>query len=71
MLHVTKEKMESTEVMIPEVEMQADISSALKEIDAEIRELKLKLSKHKQLLKQQKPKQGMMQNLLTGTVRLV
>ena len=44
---------------------QARIGSILYDIDAEIAALELKLEKYKQI------KQGMMQNLLTGKIRLV
>ncbi|WP_422463705.1 hypothetical protein [Endozoicomonas sp. ALB115] len=44
---------------------QKNIAQALVNMDADLLNLASRLSKH------QKLKQGMMQNLLTGTVRLV
>lgn len=53
------------EAAMPPADEQNRIADILTEMDNEIAELEAKLTKHKQL------KQGMMQNLLTGTVRLV
>ncbi len=50
---------------MPPADEQNRIADSLTEMDNEIAELEAKLTKNKQL------KQGMMQNLLTGTVRLV
>lgn len=50
---------------IPPFPEQTHIATILSDIDAEIFALETKLSKHKQV------KQGMMQNLLTGKIRLV
>ncbi|MCK9858317.1 restriction endonuclease subunit S [Paenibacillus sp. ATY16] len=49
----------------PTIEEQIHIASILSDIDAEIASLESKLAKYKQI------KQGMMQNLLTGRVRLI
>ncbi len=49
----------------PTVEEQAAIATILSDMDAEIRALEAKLAKARQL------KQGMMQELLTGRIRLV
>jgi len=65
MLHVTKEKMESTEIILPGVDEQIEIATILSNMDTEITTLETKLTKAKQI------KQGMMQNLLTGRIRLV
>ncbi|MGI2026570.1 restriction endonuclease subunit S [Endozoicomonas acroporae] len=48
-----------------DIEQQKFIAASLSEMDSEIAEIRFKLDKQRKL------KQGMMQNLLTGTVRLV
>ncbi len=48
-----------------DVDEQSDIANILTDIDAEIAALKVKLTKAKQI------KQGMVQNLLTGKIRLI
>lgn len=53
------------EVRLPSVEEQDEIASVLSDMDAEIAALEAKLAKARQL------KQGMMQELLTGRIRLV
>jgi type I restriction enzyme S subunit len=53
------------EFQIPTPEEQVKISTALRDIDKEIQELEKQLNKYKMI------KQGMMQNLLTGKIRLV
>jgi len=65
MLHVTKGKMESTEVFFPEFDEQVRIATILTDMDDNITMLETKLVKYQQI------KQGMMQNLLTGRIRLV
>ena len=65
MLHVTKEKMESTKAAFPSYEEQAAIATILSEIDGELQALEQRLSKTRQI------KQGMMQELLTGRTRLI
>jgi type I restriction enzyme S subunit len=50
---------------VPDVEEQAAITAILRDMDAEIAALEAKLAKARQL------KQGMMQELLTGRIRLV
>jgi len=55
----------SLEVPFPNVETQVHIAQVLTDIDYEIETLQNKLAKYKQL------KQGLMQNLLTGKIRLV
>ena len=63
---LTRKDFNETVVRIPEsYEEQTRIAQILSEMDAEIEALKKKLDKHKML------KQGMMQNLLTGRIRLV
>ena len=53
------------EIHFPSVPEQEKIAQILSDMDAEIEALKKKLNKHKMI------KQGMMQNLLTGRIRLV
>ncbi|WP_271911304.1 restriction endonuclease subunit S [Vreelandella alkaliphila] len=65
MLHVTKEKMESTKAAFPDKEEQVAIASILSDMDKEIQALEQRLGKTRQI------KQGMMQELLTGKTRLV
>ncbi len=52
-------------VFLPAIEEQNRIAQMLSDMDEEIQELEKKLAKYKML------KQGMMQNLLTGKIRLV
>lgn len=56
---------ENIEVVIPEFEEQTAIARVLSDMDYEIDEIKKKLAKTRDL------KQGMMQQLLTGKIRLV
>ncbi|EJL6904614.1 restriction endonuclease subunit S [Vibrio cholerae] len=65
MLHVTKEKMESTKAAFPSYEEQTAIATILSDMDAEIQALEQRLGKTRQI------KQGMMQELLTGKTRLI
>lgn len=65
MLHVTKEKMESTKAAFPSYEEQIAIATILSDMDAEIQALEQHLGKARQI------KQGMMQELLTGRTRLI
>ena len=65
MLHVTKEKMESTKIVYPSEDEQSAIANALCDMDEEIQALEQRLNKTRQI------KQGMMQELLTGRTRLV
>lgn len=54
------------DVLLPENETeQTRIATILSDMDAEIAALETKLAKYRQI------KQGMMQNLLTGRIRLV
>jgi type I restriction enzyme S subunit len=52
------------EIALPPIEEQTRIATILSDMDAEIETLEKKLAKYKQI------KQGMMQNLLTGKIRL-
>jgi len=65
MLHVTKGMMEEARARLPSYEEQLAISAVLKDLDRELEALEGRLSKTRQL------KQGMMQQLLTGKIRLV
>ena len=56
---------ESIEVQVPEYAEQIAIADLLSEMDSEIELLEQKLAKYRQL------KQGMMQQMLTGKIRLV
>lgn len=53
------------EISLPKREEQTQIATILSDIDTEIEALETKLAKYKHI------KQGMMQNLLTGKIRLV
>lgn len=55
---------ESIEIKVPLIEEQNKIAQILSDIDKEIEQLEQKLNKYKQV------KQGMMQQLLTGKIRL-
>jgi type I restriction enzyme S subunit len=56
---------EALELRVPLVDEQEDIATILTDMDTEITELETKLAKARAV------KQGMMQQLLTGRVRLV
>jgi type I restriction enzyme S subunit len=56
---------ENIEFLIPEYEEQVTVASILSDMDVEIEALEQKLAKYKDI------KQGMMQELLTGRIRLV
>jgi type I restriction enzyme, S subunit len=62
---ITKSGVKAIEVTIPKPEEQTAIVAILSDMDAEIAVLEAKLTKVRQM------KQGMMQQLLTGSVRLV
>lgn len=64
MLHVTKLSMESTLLALPPLPEQTAIATVLSDIDDEITALEERLEKTQQI------KQGMMQQLLTGRIRL-
>lgn len=65
-LEIGKTQLERFEVLVPSTEReQAEIANVLSAMDEEIAVLKSKLEKARQL------KQGMMQQLLTGRIRLV
>lgn len=62
---LSSKAIENIEASIPEYKEQQAIASILSDMDAEIEALELKLAKCRQT------KQGMMQQLLTGKIRLV
>lgn len=62
---VSKASIAQTKLVVPKYEEQQAISSILSDMDDEITELEQKLAKYRQV------KQGMMQQLLTGKIRLV
>jgi type I restriction enzyme S subunit len=64
-LEISPNKIKQIEISIPSLEEQTRIATILSDMDAEITALETKLEKYK------KVKLGMMQNLLTGKIRLV
>ena len=62
---LTAPQISKYEVVIPDYTEQTRIATILSDMDAEISALESKLAKYKHV------KQGMMQNLLTGKIRLV
>lgn len=56
---------ENLQIIVPEKDEQQAIAQLLSDMDSEIEQLEKKLSKYQQI------KQGMMQELLTGRIRLV
>jgi type I restriction enzyme S subunit len=63
---ITKAALSSFEIKYPQsIEEQTRIATILSDMETEIETLETKLAKYKQI------KQGMMQNLLTGKIRLV
>ncbi|MFP4194821.1 MAG: restriction endonuclease subunit S [Desulfobacterales bacterium] len=64
-LEISKKGISDLEITVPSIDEQRAIASALSDLDAEIEALKRRREKARQI------KQGMMQQLLTGRVRLV
>lgn len=62
---ITKEALSSFTISYPQIEEQTHIATILSDMDAEIQALETKLEKYRKI------KLGMMQNLLTGKIRLV
>jgi type I restriction enzyme S subunit len=62
---ITNKSLNSFKIPFPKLEEQTRIAKILSDMDAEIETLEKKLEKYKML------KQGMMQDLLTGRIRLV
>lgn len=63
--NLSKNNFLELEIPLPPLEEQTHIASILSDMDAEITTLEAKLDKYKQI------KLGMMQNLLTGRIRLI
>ena len=64
-VHIHADSLGSIKIKIPEIKEQDAIAEILLGMDKEIEMLEMKLEKYRQL------KQGMMQQLLTGKIRLV
>lgn len=62
---ITKEALSKFKISYPKIEEQTKIANIISDMDSEISALETKLEKYK------KVKLGMMQNLLTGKIRLV
>ena len=65
MSSVSKASVAQTELVVPDYEEQQAVAEILSNMDSEIEALEQKLAKYRQV------KQGMMQQLLTGKIRLV
>ena len=64
-LEISKKDLAELDIIVPEFTEQKVIAQVLSDIDSEIEQLEKKLAKYQQI------KQGMMQELLTGRIRLV
>lgn len=64
-VHISATAVGDIDVQLPDTEEQRRISGVLEDMDAEIQALESRLEKARQV------KEGMMQNLLTGRIRLV
>lgn len=64
-LEISKKDLAELDIIVPEFTEQKAIAQVLSVMDSEIEQLEKKLSKYQQI------KQGMMQELLTGRIRLV
>ena len=64
-LEISKKDLAELDIIVPELTEQKAIAQVLSDMDNEIEQLEKKLSKYQQI------KQGMMQELLTGRIRLV
>jgi type I restriction enzyme S subunit len=64
-VHISASALASVEAKLPSLPEQSAIAGVLSDLDAEVEALEAKLAKARQI------KQGMMQELLTGRVRLV
>lgn len=62
---ISKKNLGEIEILIPDTNEQSAIAAVIADITTEIKQLEEKLQKYKMI------KQGMMQNLLTGKIRLV
>ena len=64
-LEISKKDLAELDIIVPEVTEQKAIAQVLSDMDSEIEQLEKKLAKYQQI------KRGMMQELLTGRIRLV
>ncbi len=64
-LEISKKDLAELDIIVPEFTEQKAIAQVLSDMDSEIEQLEKKLAKYQQI------KQGMMQELLTGRIRLV
>ena len=64
-LEISKKDLSELDIIVPEFSEQCAIAQVLSDMDSEIEQLEKKLAKYQQI------KQGMMQELLTGRIRLV
>ena len=64
-LEISKKDLAELDIIVPEFAEQKAIAQVLSDMDSEIEQLEKKLAKYQQI------KQGMMQELLTGRIRLV
>lgn len=64
-LEISKKSLSELPLLLPYLKEQSTIASILSDMDREIESLEKKLAKHKDI------KQGMMQELLTGRIRLI
>ena len=64
-LEISKKDLAELDIIVPEFTEQKVIAQVLSDMDSEIELLEKKLAKYQQI------KQGMMQELLTGRIRLV
>lgn len=64
-LEISKKDLAELDIIVPEFTEQKAIAQVLSDMDSEIEQLEKKLTKYQQI------KQGMMQELLTGRIRLV
>ena len=64
-LEISKKDLDELDIIVPEVTEQKAIAQVLSDMDSEIEQLEKKLAKYQQI------KRGMMQELLTGRIRLV
>lgn len=63
-LEISKKDLAELDIIVPEFTEQKAIAQVLSDMDSEIELLEKKLAKYQQI------KQGMMQELLTGRIRL-
>lgn len=64
-LEISKKDLAELDIIVPEFTEQKAIAQVLSDMDSEIEQLEKKIAKYQQI------KQGMMQELLTGRIRLV